>query len=82
MLAVWGVLGVCRLFDDDNAVIIASGDRGSMGDIISANLGTSKLLGFSRSELVSNNLTTIMPVWCSLSLFSPLVFPFFHSLLY
>jgi hypothetical protein len=50
------------LLDADNAVIVASGDRLSMGEIVNANLGASKMLACSRSEIVGSNLSSIMPV--------------------
>lgn len=68
------------LIGDKNAVLIASGDRQSLGQIVkcddfpftesshryvffsSVNMGTSRLLGISMSELVGSNLTSIMPL--------------------
>jgi PAS domain S-box-containing protein len=50
------------LFNDRNAVVIASGDRFSLGEIVNVNVGATRLFGYSQSEIVGMNLNSLMPM--------------------
>ena len=41
------------LLDDASAVVVVSGDRTRLGEILSVNAGIVRLFGFSRSGMVS-----------------------------
>jgi hypothetical protein len=50
------------VFGDKNAVMIIAGDRLKLGNIVNVNKAASELLGYTINDLMTLNVTSIMPL--------------------
>jgi PAS domain S-box-containing protein len=49
------------LFDDENAVIMISGESDKEGIILNVNVPTTQIFGFKKSEMVGKNVSMLLP---------------------
>ena len=49
------------LFAEDTGVVHMSGNKNSMGKIVKANIGLTKLFGYTKAEVMGNMVNMLMP---------------------